>query len=566
MTGPDPASPGEEPASSDIYSTQRTQQRTAEPAGNRRTKLPTALASQPSLNVPPSSSQGSSQNRGSRTPSGHPPSILPPEKVFPIQIGSDLFRLSGASISSDAPSYFTQFFEDQIRQNEETGGVRTLYIDRDPSTFRDVVRHLQGYYVKPVDGSHFVKLFADAQFYSLPRLIDQLFESEIYIQIGERHFQIPKDIFSEPGNSPNFFSLGFAVFFSSPGEVFPGLDRRGLLRPPSITPPAVPGRSGEIFAELLHLLRGYPLHVRNESHRAELLRDCRYFHLRGLEQKIIAHEISYNLQRQKQEICLRLEDVKPSGVSYKSDDDSASRDRSTATATTGGWVYYARPFVDDTSYEMVVEIGGESTFLDLAERRAEFHGQTKARMASLFQVVANKMNLPTTAPLGLMMLSESAGSSSQSPAHTPLSSESRVKVRFEAATAITLDGERYDGEWDQNMQQEISVVGSGGQNNQPQLKTGPSSQFAPPPPSPSRHSISTASQTSTSVPSAKKRKRQPSHGESTQWTIRTGQWRLRVQPVTQGNPGAGYEIVLVGVKIDAYSSEHARNARRAFLS
>lgn len=29
------------------------------------------------------------------------PNILPHEKVFPIQIGSDLFRLSGASISSD---------------------------------------------------------------------------------------------------------------------------------------------------------------------------------------------------------------------------------------------------------------------------------------------------------------------------------------------------------------------------------------------------------------------------------------------------------------------------------
>ena len=40
-------------------------------------------------------------NMGTRAPSGHPPSILPPEKVFPIQIGSDLFRLSGASISSD---------------------------------------------------------------------------------------------------------------------------------------------------------------------------------------------------------------------------------------------------------------------------------------------------------------------------------------------------------------------------------------------------------------------------------------------------------------------------------
>lgn len=29
------------------------------------------------------------------------PNILPHERVFPIQIGSDLFRLSGASLSSD---------------------------------------------------------------------------------------------------------------------------------------------------------------------------------------------------------------------------------------------------------------------------------------------------------------------------------------------------------------------------------------------------------------------------------------------------------------------------------
>jgi hypothetical protein len=29
------------------------------------------------------------------------PDILPHERVFPIQIGSELFRLSGASISSD---------------------------------------------------------------------------------------------------------------------------------------------------------------------------------------------------------------------------------------------------------------------------------------------------------------------------------------------------------------------------------------------------------------------------------------------------------------------------------
>lgn len=97
--------------------------------------------------------------------------ILPPEKVFPIQIGSELFRVSGASISSDgwfpvlslfrlmatgilffqvsadnsrAPSYFSQFFEEQLHQNEGGSGVRTLYIDRDPTTFRDILRHLQG--------------------------------------------------------------------------------------------------------------------------------------------------------------------------------------------------------------------------------------------------------------------------------------------------------------------------------------------------------------------------------------------------------------------------------------
>lgn len=41
-----------------------------------------------------------------------------------------------------APSYFSRFFEEQLRQGEEN--ARTLYIDRDPETFRDIARHLQG--------------------------------------------------------------------------------------------------------------------------------------------------------------------------------------------------------------------------------------------------------------------------------------------------------------------------------------------------------------------------------------------------------------------------------------
>lgn len=42
-----------------------------------------------------------------------------------------------------APSYFSQFFEDQL-QLANTPNIRTLYIDRDPETFREIARHLQG--------------------------------------------------------------------------------------------------------------------------------------------------------------------------------------------------------------------------------------------------------------------------------------------------------------------------------------------------------------------------------------------------------------------------------------
>lgn len=412
----------------------------------------------------------------------------------------------------------------------------------------------------------------------MPRLIDQLFESEIFIQIGERHFQIPKDIFSDPGNSPNFFSLGFAVFFSTPSEVFPGLDRRGLLRPPSITPPNVPGRSSEIFAELLHLLRGYPVHVRSEEHRAELLRDCRYFHLRGLEQRIIAHDISYNSERQKSEICIRLEDVKPSGVSFVGDDTPSEG------SPTTGWVFYARPFVDDTSYEMVVEIGGETTVMDLNDMRVDFHGLSKARVSSLFQVVANKMNLPTNAPLGLMMLSGGRSSQSVSPGHTPLS-EDRVKVRIDHTTDITLDGAPYEIDWDSpqgrtmlhgpRAEEEASASdsdamseGSSAGQSQPSSAAGKrkaqGAQAGTGPPQAGSALRMPPLQTS-NLPATKKRKRGDSDEDFGEWIVRCGQWRLQVQPNPQELIRGGLEIVFIAVKIDAYSSEKARNAQRKFL-
>lgn len=458
------------------------------------------------------------------------PHILPHERVFPIQIGSELFKLSGASLSSDAPSYFSQYFLCQLRaaaeNGDETGSsLRTLYIDRDPVIFRDISLHLQGYHVSPRDGTHFVRLFSDAQFYSLPKLISQLYEESIFITIGHREFQIPRDIFTDPGNSPNYFSLGFAVFFSRPDDLFPGLEREGLIRPPSILPPSVPNRSAHTFSELLSLLRGYPVHIRDEIHRQELLRDARYFHFKGLEQRLIPHAITYNQARRREEIVLRLENVQKSGISVLHEGPEPG----------AGWVQYARPYVDEKPAELVLEIGGETTKIHFigGVPKAEFFKDTKTRVAKLFEVIATKLNLPpTTQPLGLLMASGGAGSQPPTPGNTPLS-EDLVRIVLDHESAIVLDGKEHIEE---------PVINSGSAVDSPASSIGGAFTTNP-------------------------RKRRRTDGSivpgDDEWTVMTGQWRLRIQGSKGGK--SGIECVLVAVKLDAVTSQLGRNMARGFL-
>lgn len=106
MSGIGPTSPDEGSNSSDFPSTSRVHQNTGPSGGTRRVRQSSGSTPRPALPLPTVSSQAPVRGRGTRTSSGHPPSILPPEKVFPIQIGSDLFRLSGASISSDGKAAF----------------------------------------------------------------------------------------------------------------------------------------------------------------------------------------------------------------------------------------------------------------------------------------------------------------------------------------------------------------------------------------------------------------------------------------------------------------------------
>ncbi|KAF2123457.1 hypothetical protein P153DRAFT_352119 [Dothidotthia symphoricarpi CBS 119687] len=464
------------------------------------------------------------------------PNMLPAGKVFPIQIGSELFRLSGASISSDAPSYFSHFFSEQLQNNGgRAGDVRTLYIDRDPDTFRDIALHLQGYHITPRSGEHFVKLFADSQFYSLPRLTKQLFNTDIFVSIGGTPFQIPRDLFSAPGNSPNYFSLGFAQFFSTPAEVFPGLDRSALLRPPSISPPTVPNKSGETFAELIRMLQGYTVDIRNDTHRAQLLRDARYFHFRGLEQHLIPCEVSYNLKRQQSEILLRLEDIRQSGVSFAPDDDDAQSSPSSLVPQ-DGYVSYARPYIDDQSQPsaLILELSSpESTTLSLAPSpdhasslsfRATFHNSALARITSLFSVIAAKMGLPATQPLGLMYLHSGSGVAAQpvNPENSGVS-ERRVRVRLDSDCVLEVDGRAAEVAADEEGRLGIRRVGGGGSwvcgNGEREVE----------------------------------------------WVVQRAHWRLRVESVASEGEGRRMQVVLCGVRIEAYTVERSRNLARGFL-
>ncbi|KAI1753787.1 hypothetical protein F4782DRAFT_68579 [Xylaria castorea] len=473
------------------------------------------------------------------------PNILPHERVFPVQIGSELFKLSGASLSSDAPSYFSQYFLCQIKRAEESGedlsnAIRTLYIDRDPVTFRDIALHLQGYHVTPRDGTHFVRLFADAQFYTLPKLMSRLYEESIFISIGHREFQIPRDMFAGPGNSPNFFSLGFGLFFSTPKDLYPGLDRSDLIRPPSIMPPSVSNRSADTFAELLHLLRGYPIHIRDEEHRISLLQDCRYFNFKALEQKLLPHNISFNQARKKHEILMRVEDIFKSGITVANDNGDFGGH---IGGLLSGWVNYMRPYEDDRQRELVLEIGGEATKLHLHIMRAEFFGHIKTRIARLFEVIAAKLNLPTTQPLGLLMASGGADSQPPTPGNTPLS-EDLVRISLDPEAHIMLDGKHYVHETDieeltSTMSTSSSIGIGGGQES-------PASSAAP------------------SLGPLRKKRRVDTTGQAAEeWVVRTGQWRLRIQSSRNGK--SAVECVLVAVKIDAYSTEQSRNVQRGFL-
>ena len=377
------------------------------------------------------------------------------------------------------------------------------------------------------------------------------------MSIGHREFQIPRELFNGPGNSPNYFSLGFAMFFSSPDDLFPGLEREGLLRPPSILPPSVPNKSADTFVELLHLLRGYPLHIRDEEHRASLLKDCRYFNFKGLEQKLILCNLSFNQSRRRDEIYLLLEDVQKNGLALAPDHSSSSSSSSTVADPRAAWVAYSRPFLGDPPADLVFEVGDDATRLhfdpippssssfsslsldsspwlpsspsssssSLIPLRAEFFGERRIRLARLLELVALKLDPPAA----------SAGSA--------FMNEGFVSAALGPEASVVLDGKPWEGA-------SRGDIGKGGGGEGGEDDGG-----------------DIAAVLEDGVEPFRKRRRTEASSQGRgvgPWIVKRGQWRLRIRSGRDGK--SAVECVLVAVKLEAVSCERESNAARGFLS
>ncbi|KAG9124428.1 hypothetical protein FRC07_011670 [Ceratobasidium sp. 392] len=101
-------------------------------------------------------------------------------ETYTIVMRGENFLLTRDQIEFDSPNYFTSCFLSEFTEAQ----TRNLTLSRDPDLFRIMIDHLSGYDVLPLHDSVIPKrmnsdaalrnLLADAQFYQLDSLIDQI--------------------------------------------------------------------------------------------------------------------------------------------------------------------------------------------------------------------------------------------------------------------------------------------------------------------------------------------------------------------------------------------------------
>lgn len=292
------------------------------------------------------------------------PSILPHENVYSIQVGYKLFRLSGLSLSSDAPSYFTKYFESP--ENED----KVLFFDRNPLIFEKIYNHLQGYSISIKDDVEFIHLYSDCFYFGLKRLQKILIEQDIFANIGGVTFKIPQSLVNTPGNSPNFFTINYDRLLIDNLNL---IESKNMLRPPPQTPPAVSNRSSQLFQDLLEFSRGNSIIVKNDDHRSLLIKEARYYRFLELEQKLIKHKIT-----PLGDIIININDVARKGLVNES-----SRENEKA-------ILYSRPYIKEKPKELIFQIDGKD--FDHADIKLILNRKTKLPTVKITNKACHKLH------------------------------------------------------------------------------------------------------------------------------------------------------------------------------
>ncbi|CCC69331.1 hypothetical protein NCAS_0C03410 [Naumovozyma castellii] len=237
---------------------------------------------------------------------------LPTDTVYQIKVGQTLFQVTGSSLNSDAPNFFTRYFSGNSAKDP-------LFIDRDADIFQLILKHLQGYFLDIKDEYQYTMLFTDTIFYDLPRLRTTLRESEYYFtNVGGESFKIHKNLFKRDGDSQNYFQVVLDLFYK---EVEQRIENKNLFQSP--LPPSYVPRSPEFFKDLLALLGGAILELTDER-RNSLVKECRYYRFLHLEQKFLKTHIVYNPLSTSEEIVLPLKDLQRRGLRFHSANNPTS--------------------------------------------------------------------------------------------------------------------------------------------------------------------------------------------------------------------------------------------------
>jgi hypothetical protein len=305
--------------------------------------------------------------------------VLPLEKIYTLQIGSEQFHVSGASLSSDSPSYFTNFFLNE--QNKD----KILIIDRSSEIFRLILQHLQGYHLEIPNADVFTRLFNDALYYSLPQLMKNLtIKNEYYYTIIESEYlKIPRKIMSDSakGNYPSFFSVSNDALYR---DISPLMINRNWIRPPPQAAPHL-SRPLSLLKDLISLLENVEIQIKSKEHRRSLIKEAKYYRFYGVVQKLIDHRIIFNSLTNDEEIIVELSHIDHKFITLKPGCEYSL-------------FYYQRPYEIDTEARLLnfqIESNND-VLLDSETKTLIIKQKTLSKLARILKSLLSKNQKNTT--------------------------------------------------------------------------------------------------------------------------------------------------------------------------